>query len=62
MAQNHLTPDEIGAIAAAAGVKQVVLTHFVPAMEDQPDPANFTHGIAPAYTWPVAIAKDLDTF
>lgn len=62
MAKNHLVPEEIGAIAAAAGVKQVVLTHFVPAMEDQPDPANFTRGIAPAYTGPVAIAKDLDSF
>ena len=62
MAKNHLTPENIGAIASAAGVKQVVLTHFVPSFEEVQDPQVFTRGIAPTYHGPVAVARDLDRF
>lgn len=62
MRRSHLVPQEIGKVAAEAGVKEVVLTHFVPAMKDQPDPANFTKGIAPTFRGPVKLARDLARF
>jgi len=62
MALNHLTPENIGRIAGAAGVKHVVLTHFVPSFEEVGDPEVFTRGIAPAYKGPVTVARDLDRF
>jgi ribonuclease BN (tRNA processing enzyme) len=62
MAKNHLTPENIGKIAAGAGVKRVVLTHFVPSIEEVEDPQVFTQGIAPAYQGPVTVARDLDRF
>ncbi|WP_306397262.1 MBL fold metallo-hydrolase [Telluria beijingensis] len=62
MRKSHLTPQDIGKIAAEAGVQSVVLTHFVPALGTQSDPNIFTRGISPAYTGPVSLAKDLDRF
>jgi ribonuclease BN (tRNA processing enzyme) len=62
MARNHLTPENIGRIASAAGVKRVVLTHFVPSFEEVGGPQVFTQGIAPAYQGPVTVARDLDRF
>ncbi len=62
MEKNHLTPENIGRMAAAAGVKRIVLTHFVPGFEEVADPQVFTEGIAPAYKGPVTIAHDLDRF
>lgn len=62
MEKNHLTPANIGKIAGAAGVKRVVLTHFVPGFEEVEDPTVFTEDIAPAYQGPVSIAHDLDRF
>lgn len=62
MAKNHLTPQAIGELARDTRVKRVVLTHFVPGYEQQPDAANYTRGIAPAYAGPVSLARDLDRF
>ena len=54
---NHLSPDQIGEIAARAGVKKVVLTHYV----------GFTassdiSGLCSRYDGPVVLANDLDRF
>ena len=62
MSANHLTPEAIGGLAARAAVKSVVLTHFVPAMEDQPDPLNLTHRVEEPFKGPVRLARDLDRF
>lgn len=62
MSKNHLTPTNIGQLAARAAVKKVVLTHFVPATEDQPDPSRYTRGIAESFKGPVLLAHDLDRF
>ena len=36
MKNNHISPAEIGEVAARAGVKQVLLTHYVPAPPSEP--------------------------
>jgi len=59
---NHLSPREIGKLAAGAGVGKVVLTHFVPGFSFQPDIENYRLGIAPTFQGPVVLARDLDRF
>lgn len=62
MEEDHLTPAAVGKIAAGAGVKEVVLTHFVPGEDGEFDLAGYLHGIRPTYTGPVRLARDLDRF
>lgn len=62
MARNHLKPEVIGRIAAEAGVKRVVLTHYVPALEAMRDPEDLVRRVRLAYPGPVALAHDLDRF
>lgn len=62
MSKNHLTPANIGQLAARAAVKMVVLTHFVPAAEDQPDAGGYTEGIAASFKGPIVLAHDLSRF
>jgi ribonuclease BN (tRNA processing enzyme) len=62
MRQDHLTPEAIGALARDAGVKAVVLTHLSPGEDGETDMSGYTRGIAPAFTGPVMVAKDLDRF
>lgn len=62
MGCNHLTPQAIGDTAARAAVGHVVLTHYVPAFDDQPDIDAFVRGIAPTYDGQVTPARDLDHF
>ncbi|MFD1786154.1 MBL fold metallo-hydrolase [Sphingomonas floccifaciens] len=55
---HHLLPADIGAIAATAGVKRVVLTHFAipgPLSESE---ATLRSGIATRYAGPVDLARD----
>lgn len=59
---NHLVPAEIGRMASAAGVKQIVLTHFVPSPEVSDDPKSFTRDISRTFRGKVAMAKDLQRF
>lgn len=60
MEHDHLTPPEIGKLAKAAGVKQVVLTHLVPGNDGERDLTPYTRGIADHFAGPVAIARDLE--
>lgn len=62
MRRNHLTPAEIGRIAAAARVRSVVITHQVPGPKDVASLDAYRDGIAPTYRGPVSIARDLDEF
>lgn len=62
MAEDHLTGEEIDKLAAAAGVKQVVITHLAPGMDNEPDTKGYTAGIADHYAGPVRVAEDLDRF
>lgn len=62
MTHNHLVPGEVGRIAKAAGVGQVVLTHFVPSPEASGDIAAYTRDIGRQFSGKVTMAKDLDRF
>jgi ribonuclease BN (tRNA processing enzyme) len=62
MEEDHLTPVEIGKLAAAAKVKSVVLTHLAPGSDGETDLSGYTNGIAPTYGGPVTVAKDLQRF
>lgn len=62
MEQDHLTPEWVGRIAAEAGVRQVVLTHFVPGLDGETAAGGYVEGIAPAFKGPVKLARDLDRF
>jgi ribonuclease BN (tRNA processing enzyme) len=62
MEEDHLTPAEIGKLAAAAHVKQVVLTHIAPGMDGETGLEGYTNGIAPTFGGPVKLARDLDRF
>ncbi len=58
--QEHLPPDAIGTMAAAAGVKEVVLTHLVPGQDPAADPSPYTAGVVARFKGPVTLAKDLE--
>ena len=60
--QDHLTPTEVGKLAAAAGVKQVVLTHLGPGADGETDLSGYTRGLGTYYSGPVRVARDLDRF
>jgi len=62
MAQDHLTPENVARLAAAAGAKRVVLTHLAPGMDDETGTAGYTAGMAAIYSGPVSVANDLDRF
>lgn len=57
MRHEHLTPEEVGQMAAAAHVKVVILTHFVPGAQSG-DPTRFTAGVMKYFSGPVVPAKD----
>lgn len=61
MAEDHTTPEDIGRLATEAGVKQVVLTHFVPGREGEPESA-YVDGVRQHYAGPVVAARDLMGF
>jgi len=62
MAQDHLTPDQVGRLAAAAHVGRLVLTHLAPGNDDEPDTRAYVAGISAHYRGPVTVANDLDRF
>jgi ribonuclease BN (tRNA processing enzyme) len=53
--EGHLTPSLAGKIAAAAGVKKLVLTHFYP----ECDTADIEGQCRKTYTGPLILARDL---
>jgi ribonuclease BN (tRNA processing enzyme) len=53
----HLTPSLAGGIAARAGVKKLILTHFYPECED----ADIEFEVRKAYGGPLVLAEDLMT-
>ncbi len=62
MIQDHLTPENVARLAAAAGAKRVVLTHLSPGMDDETGTAGYIAGMAAIYRGPVSVASDLDRF
>lgn len=61
MSKNHLTAAEVGRLASRASVRTVVLTHFVPAGEDQAA-GSYKEGVTATFKGPVLLARDLDRF
>ena len=62
MVHEHLTPEEVGAIAARAHVKTVVLTHFVPGDDAETDASKYVSGVKKTFSGTVIAAKDLFEF
>jgi ribonuclease BN (tRNA processing enzyme) len=62
MVNEHLSPAEVGKIAQRAGVKMVVLTHFVPGVDSESDPTVYTAGVKGEYSGPVFAGRDLDEY
>ncbi|MDC8784655.1 MBL fold metallo-hydrolase [Roseateles koreensis] len=61
MEEDHTTPEDIGRLARGAKVKKVVLTHFAPGRDADPDEA-YVDGVKQHYDGPVIAAKDLMVF
>lgn len=59
MIHEHVTPEDVGKIAAAAHVKTVVLTHFVPGEDSQTDMSAFTAGVKKYFSGTVIAGSDL---
>ena len=62
MRLNHLTPEQVGELAARAGVKSVVLTHLAPGADGERNLAGYRDGVRQAYNGPVSVARDLERF
>ncbi len=62
MAEEHLTPEDVGKMAARAGVKTVVLTHL-PATDDPKDEyQRFAEQVKKYFSGQVLVARDLMEF
>ncbi|QBI54326.1 ribonuclease Z [Streptomonospora litoralis] len=59
-AYGHLTAPQAGAIAAAAGAKALVLTHFSERYEPAEAPRFAAEAAAAGFTGPITVAADLD--
>lgn len=60
--KHHLTPENIGQMAARAGVGQVVVTHMGPGSRAVKDLLRYKRGIRQHFNGPVQFANDLDSF
>jgi ribonuclease BN (tRNA processing enzyme) len=57
--ESHTTTEDVGRIAAAAGVKVLVLSHFVPGDDPEVTDDNWREGAAKHFSGRIVIAKDL---
>jgi ribonuclease BN (tRNA processing enzyme) len=62
LAAHHLTPGQVGELAARAGVRRVVVTHLVPGNMTAEQKAAYLAEIARNFGGAVEIADDLDRF
>lgn len=59
---HHLTPEQVGDLAAAAGVKKVVVTHMAPSLDEPSGILHYVNRVKAKYDKEVVMAKDLDRF
>lgn len=59
---HHLTPEQVGAMAARAKVKALAVTHIAGGTPDAARTRAYAATIAKSFAGPVAIANDLDRF
>lgn len=62
LSAHHLTPEAVGQLAAAAGVKAVVVTHFPAGTPDAQATQTIFTQIRANFSGPVTLANDLDRF
>ncbi|MHA3790090.1 MBL fold metallo-hydrolase [Sphingomonas sp. YL-JM2C] len=62
MRKEHLTPEEVGRLAAAAGVKMVVLSHLAPGSDTERDSLAYVEGVRRTFSGTVVAGKDLSEF
>ena len=62
MHEEHVTPEDVGKMAAAAGVKAVVLTHLSPTVDPKDDYQRYVDGAKKFYSGQIQLAKDLMQF
>ena len=60
MAEGHLSTEDVGKLAARAGVKAVVLSHLVWKADD--DYSTWADELKKHFSDPVLVAKDLKEF
>lgn len=57
-----ITPQAVGQMAAAAGVKSVVMTHLGPTIDPEDDYRRYVDDVRKFYAGPVTVARDLMRF
>jgi ribonuclease BN (tRNA processing enzyme) len=62
MREEHVTPEDVGKMAAKAGVKAIVMTHLGPKVDQDPDYSNYADEARKYFLGPITLAKDLMKF
>jgi ribonuclease BN (tRNA processing enzyme) len=62
MHEEHVTPEDVGKMAAKAGVKAVVMTHLSPSVDPNDDYQRYVDEAKKYYSGPITLAKDLMKF
>jgi ribonuclease BN (tRNA processing enzyme) len=62
MHEEHVTPEDVGKMAAKAGVKTVVMTHLGPKADQNADYTNYVDEARKYFLGPIVLAKDLMKF
>ena len=62
MHEEHLTPEDVGKMAAKANVKAVVMSHLNPSLDPNDDFQRFVEQAHRYFSGPVTVAKDLMKF
>lgn len=59
---HHITPQQVGEMAANAGVAHVVVTHMAPNIRDEATAARYRQQISETFDGEITIADDLERF
>jgi ribonuclease BN (tRNA processing enzyme) len=62
IAEEHLAPEQVGAMAAQAGVKTVVLTHLPSTIDPKDEYQRFADTVSTLFSGKVLVARDLAEF
>jgi len=62
MKEEHVTPEDVGKMAAKAGVKTVVMTHLGPTVDPKDDYQRYVEGAKKYFPGRIVLAKDLMQF
>jgi ribonuclease BN (tRNA processing enzyme) len=62
MREEHVTPEEVGRMATAAGIKTVVMTHFSPTPDPNDTYQRYADEAKKFFSGEIMVAKDLSRF